>query len=160
MGMETVRSGSQSCWHLKSCHHRANREIYGHSNLPTLPMKKKTRSFRARSMLPRIRILRGSDIALGPGKAELLARIGQTGSINQAARRMGMSYMRAWSLVQTMNRCFKQPLVLVARGGEGGGGAKLTQTGAKVAALYQQMERASLRATATPWKQLRRLLRA
>jgi molybdate transport system regulatory protein len=88
----------------------------------------------------------------------LLALIGQTGSINQAARRMGMSYMRAWSLVQTMNRCFKKPLVLVSRGGEGGGGAELTETGGKVVALYQQMEQASLRATAAHWKQLRRLL--
>jgi molybdate transport system regulatory protein len=72
---------------------------------------------------------------------------------------MGMSYMRAWSLVRTMNRCFKKPLVLVARGGEGGGGAELTETGVKAAALYRRMEEASLRATAAPWKQLRRLLR-
>ena len=122
-------------------------------------MRKKTKSIRAHTVLPRFRILRGGDIALGPGKVELLALIGQTGSINQAARRMGMSYMRAWSLVQTMNRCFKQPLVLVSRGGEGGGGAELTETGGKVAALYQQMEQASLRATAAHWKQLQRLLR-
>jgi molybdate transport system regulatory protein len=71
---------------------------------------------------------------------------------------MGMSYMRAWSLVHTMNRCFKKPLVVVSRGGEGGGGAELTETGCKVAALYRQMEQASLRATAASWKQLRRLL--
>jgi molybdate transport repressor ModE-like protein len=83
----------------------------------------------------------------------------KTGSINKAARRMGMSYMRAWSLVQTMNRCFKKPIVCVTHGGEGGGGAELTETGCKVAALYEQMEQASLRATAAPWKQLRRLLR-
>jgi molybdate transport system regulatory protein len=121
-------------------------------------MRKKAKSIRARSVQPRIRILRGGDIALGPGKVELLTLIGQTGSINQAARRMDMSYMRAWSLVQTMNRCFKKPLVLVSRGGEGGGGAELTETGCKVLALYQQMERASLRATGSPWKRLRRLL--
>ena len=121
-------------------------------------MRKKTKSSRTRSMLPRFRILRGDDIALGPGKVELLALIGQTGSINRAARRMGMSYMRAWSLVRTINRCFKQPLVLVSRGGKGGGGAELTETGAKVVALYQQMEQAGLRATAAPWKILRRLL--
>ena len=121
-------------------------------------MRKKTKSSRTRSMLPRFRILRGDDIALGPGKVELLALIGQTGSINRAARRMGMSYMRAWSLVRTINRCFKQPLVLVSRGGKGGGGAELTETGAEVVALYQQMEQAGLRATAAPWKILRRLL--
>ena len=120
---------------------------------------KKVKSARAPSVQPRLRILRGSDIALGPGKAELLWLIGQTGSINQAARRMGMSYMRAWSLVQTMNRCFKEPLVLATHGGEGGGGAKLTQTGRAAVACYRKMERACLRATAADWKQLRRLLR-
>ena len=122
-------------------------------------MRKIAKSIRARSVQPRFRIFRGGDIALGPGKAELLALIRRTGSINQAARRMGMSYMRAWSLVQTMNRCFKKPLVLVSRGGEGGGGAELTEIGGQVVALYQQMEQAGLRATAAPWKQLRRLLR-
>ena len=122
-------------------------------------MRKKAKSIRARSVQPRFRIFRGGDIALGPGKAELLALIGQTGSINQAARRMGMSYMRAWSLVQTMNRCFKKPLVFVTHGGKGGGGAELTETGGKVVALYQQMEQAGLRATSVSWKQLRRLLR-
>jgi len=122
-------------------------------------MRKKTKSVRGRSVLPRFRIFRGGAIALGPGKAELLALIGQTGSINKAARRMGMSYMRAWSLVQTMNRCFKKPLVFVTHGGKGGGGAELTETGGKVVALYQQMEQAGLRATSVSWKQLRRLLR-
>ncbi|MGA9451209.1 MAG: LysR family transcriptional regulator [Verrucomicrobiia bacterium] len=111
-------------------------------------------------MQPRFRIHCGSDIALGPGKADLLALIGQTGSINQAAKRMGMSYMRAWSLVRMMNRCFKEPLVLARHGGEGGGGAELTETGCKVVTLYQQMEQVSLRATATCWKQLQRLLRS
>ena len=121
-------------------------------------MRKKAKSIRAPSVQPRFRLLCGGDIALGPGKAELLALIGQTGSINQAAKRIGMSYMRAWSLVQTMNRCFKEPLVIAAHGGEGGGGAELTETGCKVAALYRQMEQASLRATAATWKQLRRFL--
>jgi molybdate transport system regulatory protein len=122
-------------------------------------MKQNYKPTRVRALLPRFRVLRGKDIALGPGKAELLVLIGRTGSINQAARQMGMSYMRAWSLVQTVNRCFKQPLVLVARGGAGGGGAALTETGSKVAALYQQMEKDSLRAAAPAWKKLRRFLR-
>ena len=127
--------------------------------MPALPKKKKAESTRACPVQPRFRIFCGGDIALGPGKVELLALIGETGSITQAARRMSMSYMRAWSLVQTINRCFKQPLVRVSRGGEGGGGAILTETGSKVVVLYRQMERASLRATAASWKKLRRLLR-
>jgi molybdate transport system regulatory protein len=119
----------------------------------------KAKSRRAPSVQPRFRILRGSDIALGPGKAELLGLIGRTGSINQAAKQMNMSYMRAWSLVQTMNRCFKEPLVLATHGGEGGGGAELTKTGRVVTVLYRRMERACLRANAAHWNQLRRLLR-
>ena len=122
-------------------------------------MKRKNGQARLPAVHPRFRIVCGKEIAFGPGKADLLELIAETGSIGKAASRMKMSYMRAWSLVQTMNRCFKQPLVLATHGGEGGGGAKLTETGHKVLALYQQMERASLRASATRWKQLRPLLR-
>jgi len=117
-------------------------------------MRKKAKSTCARSVQPRFRILCGGDIALGPGKAELLALIGQTGSINQAAKRMNMSYMRAWSLVQTMNQCFKEPLVLAAHGGEGGGGAELTETGRGVLALYRQMEAKAAKATRATWNKM------
>ena len=124
-------------------------------------MKNKKRSSTSASLSPRFRVLCGKQIAFGPGKAELLQGVAETGSIGQAAWRMKMSYMRAWSLVQTMNRCFKQPLVTAAHGGEGGGGgAALTETGRRVLALYRQMERAALRAAAGPWKRLRRLLPA
>ena len=84
------------------------------------------------SLVPRLRIVTGKDVAFGPGKAELLALVGETGSIGKAAKRMGMSYMRAWSLIQTMNQCFKEPLVLAARGGPEHGGAELTETGRRV----------------------------
>jgi hypothetical protein len=67
------------------------------------------------SVRPRLRVLCGDDIALGPGKAELLEAIDQTGSLAAAAKRLGMSYMRAWSLLQTMNHCFKSPVVKAAR---------------------------------------------
>jgi molybdate transport system regulatory protein len=123
-------------------------------------MTKKARSTRASSVQPRFRILSGRDIALGPGKAELLAFIGQTGSINQAAKRMNMSYMRAWSLVQTMNRCFQEPLVLAAHGGEGGGGAGLTKTGRRVLALYRQMETKTARSTQVVWSKMQMLLKS
>ena len=102
-------------------------------------------------MHPRFRIVCGKEIAFGPGKADLLELIAETGSIGKAASRMKMSYMRAWSLVQTMNRSFKQPLVLATHGGEGGGGAELTETGRQILALYQQLEAkasAATRATA------------
>jgi molybdate transport system regulatory protein len=87
----------------------------------------------------RIRVLAGSEIAMGPGKADLLDAIAETGSISAAARRMRMSYRRAWLLVQTMNECFAEPLVSAAKGGKAGGGAALTSTGAAVLARYRQL---------------------
>ena len=71
----------------------------------------------------RVRILIGSATALGPGKVDLLEAIASTGSISAAARAMGMSYRRAWLLVDTMNHCFKSDLVETVVGGPGGGGA-------------------------------------
>ncbi len=117
-------------------------------------MRKKAKSNCARSVQPRFRIICGDDIALGPGKADLLALIGQTGSINKAAKRMGMSYMRAWSLVRMMNCCFKEPLVLAKHGGEGGGGAELTETGKQILALYRQMEAKAAKATRATWNKM------
>lgn len=87
----------------------------------------------------RVRILSGSAIAMGPGKADLLDAIADTGSISAAARRMRMSYRRAWLLVHTMNECFSQPLVNAAKGGKTGGGASLTLTGTTVLARYREI---------------------
>ncbi len=92
------------------------------------------------SLKPRVRLQLGDEVALGPGKAELLMLIEETGSISAAARRMGMSYRRAWLLVETMNRCFASPLVETAQGGKGGGGAGVSELGRRVLVLYQQME--------------------
>lgn len=98
------------------------------------------------SPTPRITLrLTFSDRAMfGPGKAELLTRIRDTGSISAAGREMGMSYKRAWSLVEEMNAAWREPLVISARGGAGGGGAHLTPTGATVLALYRAVETATL----------------
>src|SRR5215470_9370951 len=90
---------------------------------------------------PRIRILAGSEIALGPGKADLLRAIEDTGSISAAARRMGMSYRRAWLLVRTMNTCFAEPLVEAEKGGRTGGGAAITPAGREVLEAYQGVVR-------------------
>lgn len=87
-----------------------------------------------------LRIMAGNDIALGPGKADLLEGIAATGSISAAARRMGMSYRRGWQLVDTMNRCFKRPLVETNTGGVRGGGARLTELGGDVLRRYRKME--------------------
>lgn len=86
---------------------------------------------------PRLRLQFGKAVAIGPGKAELLELIAETGSISAAAKRMAMSYRRAWLLVDTMNQCFDAPLVETAAGGKGGGGARVTDLGREVLARYR-----------------------
>jgi molybdate transport system regulatory protein len=120
---------------------------------------KSKRSVRKRSK-SLFRIYLGDEIALGPGKAELLAHIAAIGSISKAALRMDMSYNRAWLLVRTMNRCFKEPLVLATRGGKQRGGAELTRSGKQILALYQQLESKFIIATREPLKQLLSHLKA
>jgi molybdate transport system regulatory protein len=88
----------------------------------------------------RLRISRGDDIAIGPGKISLLEAIARTGSITAAARALGMSYRRAWLLADTMNRCFTAPLVAAAAGGPGGGGTRLTALGNEVVQTYRRIE--------------------
>lgn len=83
----------------------------------------------------------GSDVAIGPGKAQLLQLIRETGSIASAARRMGMSYKRAWSLVATLNQCFSEPLVTVSRGGSDHGGAAVSELGEVVLEAYLRLTR-------------------
>ena len=110
-------------------------------------------------LLPRLRILVQEEIALGPGKVELLGYIAQTGSLSEAARRMEMSYMKAWLLVQMMNRCFRSPLVTLERGGASGGGAQLTPTGLEVLELYRHMEETAMAVMKPDWQRLQKLLR-
>lgn len=86
-------------------------------------------------------ILLGDEIAMGPGKADLLDAIARTGSISAAGRALGMSYRRTWLLVDTMNRCWKEPLVETATGGSHGGGARLTGLGKQVVQSYRDMQR-------------------
>jgi len=113
----------------------------------------------AREDGPRLRILLGEAIALGPGKAALLAAIAQTGSISAAARAMGMSYRRAWILVDEMNRAFRAPLVASEAGGKRGGGAVVTALGNDVLVRYRRMEAMAKRTLALEISAFRRLLR-
>ena len=108
---------------------------------------------------PRLRLVCGGTIVLGPGKADLLEAVRDTGSLRRAATGLGMSYMRAWSLVKTMNAAFREPLVALARGGARHGGAGLTPAGVQVLAFYRAMERASSKATAADAARLKRFLR-
>ena len=111
------------------------------------------------SLEPRLRIVAGEQGKFGPGKAELLRAVAETGSIRAAAGRMEMSYNRAWLLARELNRDFVSPLLDVARGGGAGGGAVLTRTGTEVLQRYERMERACAAATQRDWDALRRLLR-
>ena len=106
----------------------------------------------------RLRLVFGDDAMLGPGKADLLELIRDTGSISAAAREMGMSYKRAWTLVETMNAMFNTPLVERTRGGARGGGALLTETGANVLSHYRAVEDAAAQAGAPGIKALRRMI--
>ena len=107
----------------------------------------------------RLRVYRGQEAALGPGRAELLERVSETASIAQAARDMDMSYMKAWKLVQSMNHCFREPLVEVQRGGRSGGAARLTPLGREALELYRRMETASVSATLSFEEEMARLFR-
>lgn len=95
-----------------------------------------------------IRIQLHGKLRLGPGKAQLLEAIRQSGSIAKAGQSMAMSYKRAWSLVEEMNRLFATPLVISTRGGPKGGGAELTETGALILRLYRAVEASSLQSAA------------
>lgn len=112
------------------------------------------------TLKPRLRILFGPDIALGPGKAALLDAVARSGSISAAAREMGMSYRRAWLLVDIMNRCFKAPLVEASKGGAGGGGARVTELGLEVLARYRAMELKAAASVAAEMREFTRLLAA
>lgn len=96
----------------------------------------------------RLRVIFEPDVVLGPGKADLLEGIRETGSISAAGRRMKMSYKRAWDLIDAMNRFFREPVVHTSKGGSGGGGASLTPFGEEVLATYRRIERRSAEAVA------------
>jgi len=106
-----------------------------------------------------LRVLGPGSPAMGPGKAELIERIGDAGSISAAARAMGMSYRRAWQLVEALNAAYKAPVVVTAVGGERGGGARVTPFGRRLAAQFRAMERKASAAIAADLKQFCRHLR-
>lgn len=85
-------------------------------------------------------VMLGNEIAMGPGKADLLEAIDRAGSISAAGRALGMSYRRTWLLVDTMNRCWREPLVATMTGGAHGGGARVTPLGAAVLEHYRALE--------------------
>lgn len=106
-----------------------------------------------------LRVMAGKMRAMGPGKAELVERIAATGSISAAAREMGMSYRRAWQLVEALNACFREPVVVTAIGGARGGGARVTAYGRRLVRAFRALERKAARAIAADLASFRRNLR-
>jgi len=88
----------------------------------------------------RFRVDFGRDEAIGPGKIALLEHIGSSGSLSQAARELRMSYRRAWQLLESVNGSFRERAVLTAKGGRGGGGARLTPFGERLIRAYRDFD--------------------
>lgn len=106
-----------------------------------------------------LRVLGVRAPAMGPGKAELISRIGETGSISAAARAMGMSYRRAWQLVRALNHDFREPVIATATGGMRGGGARVTAFGEGLLRQFRTMETKASAAIAADLRRFERRLR-
>jgi molybdate transport system regulatory protein len=114
---------------------------------------------RPRPTGPRLRIVIEPDVAIGPGKADLLEAIRDTGSISAAGRKLGMSYRRAWLLVDELNQHLGAPVIDAVTGGAKGGGAALTRTGEEVLTRYRAMEAACRVVIAGDVQALRNLIK-
>jgi len=100
----------------------------------------------------------GDEIAVGPGKIALVEAIERTGSLTAAAKSMDMSYRRAWLLLDELNRSLGQPAVVAARGGTGGGGSEVTDSGRRLVMLYRRIEAVSTEANRADIRALMGLL--
>ena len=105
-----------------------------------------------------LRVIGRRAPAMGPGKAELVERIAETGSISAAARAMGMSYRRAWQLVEALNRDYRERVIDTATGGKRGGGAQVTPFGRQVVAKFRAMEDKASAAIASDLKRFERYI--
>ena len=105
-----------------------------------------------------LRVMGKRAPAMGPGKAELIERIAETGSISAAARAMRMSYRRAWQLVEALNRDYRRRVIDTATGGRRGGGARVTPFGKQILALFRSMEEKASAAIAGDLRRFRRYI--
>jgi len=105
-----------------------------------------------------LRVMGKRAPAMGPGKAELIERIAQTGSISAAARAMGMSYRRAWQLVEALNRDYRERVIDTATGGRRGGGAQVTRFGQAIVARFRAMEDKASAAIASDLRRFQRYI--
>lgn len=110
--------------------------------------------------LVRPRLYLGGDLSLGPGKIDLLRKVGEMGSISAAARALGIPYKRAWLLIDSLNRGFPGPVLETAIGGKAGGGARLTPLGEALIAAYDALEAKLNDAAQAELAELMRLVKA
>src|SRR5215510_4397101 len=126
------------------------------------PRKKAGRTAVVKSDMPHagltIRVNLGPHGYIGPGKVALMELISKHGSISAAGKEMGMSYRRAWLLVDEVNHIFREPLVETQMGGSGGGGARLTKLGRDVVGRYRAIEGAAATACAADMRALKAAL--
>jgi molybdate transport system regulatory protein len=106
-----------------------------------------------------IRIDLASGDRIGPGKIALLEAIRDTGSISAAARAIGMSYRRAWLLVEEINRSLREPAVTAETGGARGGGATVTPVGLRIIELYRSIEEQARGAAGGEFRAIGKLIR-
>ncbi|MDY0744621.1 LysR family transcriptional regulator [Paucibacter sp. R3-3] len=106
----------------------------------------------------RMRVNIGEQIAVGPGKIQLLEALAEQGSITAAAKSLDMSYRRAWLLIDELNRSLAEPAVASATGGQRGGGSELTEAGRRLIELYRGIEAQALKACAPDIRKLLKLL--
>jgi molybdate transport system regulatory protein len=129
-------------------------------SLPADSAANVTRTTRPRPIARfRLRVTAGETIAVGPGKVSLLEAIRKTESITAAAKSIGMSYRRAWILIDELNASLKKPAVRSAKGGEHGGGSELTETGLALVSLYRRIDEHAASACAHDVKALLKLVR-
>lgn len=122
-------------------------------------MRKQKSDALSAPVLPRLRVTCSRSTTLGPGRVELMERVGESGSLRAAAAEMGMAYMTAWKHVKVLNRTFRAPVIVSKRGGKEGGGAALTDVGRQVVALYHRMEEQSNAAIQKGYRQFQTLLK-
>lgn len=127
--------------------------------MPRPTSSKTTKKSSGARMRTHVRVMLDDEIALGPGKADLLEAIRDAGSISGAGKLLGMSYRRAWLLVDAMNRCFRTPLVETAAGGVAGGGAVLSALGEDVLQQYRALEAAVAKVTDKAFADIKSQLR-
>jgi molybdate transport system regulatory protein len=107
----------------------------------------------------RMRIRQAESVAIGPGKVDLLEAVQKHGSISAAARSLGMSYRRAWLLIDELNRTLKSPATVSEAGGAAGGGCVLTPVGEKIIFLYRDIEEQAARTCAPQISALTRMMK-